>query len=131
MAKEFEILTNKYEDVIVKMTSNVVAGEHITTSNTGDYPTVGFTLVDVPRDKEGTVVIHASKVKAVKTAAQAVKAGQHLWWDKSAKKVTTVAGTTGPGGNKDPYIGVAYRDAGAADTHVYMIFDGRYSFLKT
>ena len=96
-----------------------------TTHSAGDIVQVeesaGFVLTDVAISTKFAAIIRANKVRALK-AAEAIDAGDDIYYDLSAKVVTKVS-------TSNVLIGVALEDAALGDASLLMSFDGRTKTL--
>jgi predicted RecA/RadA family phage recombinase len=118
MAKHLELFSAEY-----KALKDTVAGSAV---SAGDYVNVGgvhgFYLVDGAIGDEITVVIEAEMVKAEKQASLAINAGDLVYYDSAADEVDKT--------DTNVLCGYAVRDALAADTHVYIRWNGLAAHLK-
>jgi predicted RecA/RadA family phage recombinase len=113
---EFEIASERYVDI-----QDTTDGS--TTHSKGALAAINncvcFPLADVAVSSKFAAVLQADKVSALKKT-ETIAAGQKLYWDNAASKVTAVDSTAGL-----PNIGYALEDAASADNTVVMYFDGR------
>ena len=80
---------------------------------------LAFCIADVAVSSKFAAVIQANKAEALK-AAETMSAGQKLYWDNTASKVTVTDTSAGL-----PPIGYVLDDAASGDNTVSMTFDGR------
>jgi predicted RecA/RadA family phage recombinase len=113
---EFEIASKGYVDI-----QDTTDGS--TTYSEGELAAINdcvcFPLSDIAVSTKFAAVLIADKVSALK-AAEAMAAGQKLYWDNSASKVTVTDTTGGL-----PNIGYVLEDAASGDNAVIAYFDGR------
>jgi predicted RecA/RadA family phage recombinase len=118
MAKFLELYSADYVDL-----KDTVAGAAV---DAGDYVNVGgvhgFYLVDGAIGDEIAIVIEAPIVKATKEAALAINAGDVVYYDTAADEIDKT--------DTNVLVGYAVRDALAADTHVFIRWDGLAAQLK-
>lgn len=117
MAKKFELFSKGYKQIQAVAVADLTAGTLVISGST-----IGFTLVDILDTKQYTLITEAEIVKAEK-AAVVIVAGQLLYWDGVAGKVTNVPGTLN-------VIGVAHEAAASGDTHLYMSFNGQMASMS-
>lgn len=113
---EFEIASERYVDIqdTTDGSTTYSKGELIAINDA-----VCFPLSDVAVSSKFAAVLQADKVTALKKA-ETIAAGQKLYWDNSASKVTAVDTSAGL-----PNIGYALEDAASGDNTGVMYFDGR------
>jgi len=113
---EFELASKNYIDI-----QDTTDGS--TTYSKGELAAINnavcFPLSDVAVSTKFAAVLIADKASALKKT-ETIAAGQKLYWDNTASKVTAVDTTAGL-----PNIGYALEDAASADNTVIMYFDGR------
>lgn len=118
MAKELEVMAKDYEEIrYTPSGSALLAGVLVNTGNA-----YGFPVADIADGEEGILVVRCQNVKVAKEAALAVSNGDALYFDTTAREADKT--------NTNVLVGFANKPALAADTHVYMNFDGRAAFLK-
>lgn len=118
MAKHLELMSGTYETLKHTVASAAkVAGDDITLNQA-----FGFFLVDGAVGDEVAIVVKADTVKAAKQAALAINEGDAVYFDTVANEVDKT--------NTNTLCGYCVKPALAADTHVYIAFDGFASFLK-
>lgn len=78
-----------------------------------------FCIADVAVSSKFASCVKCDKVDALKIA-EAMSAGQKVYWDDSESKVTVTDTTAGL-----PNIGYVLNDAESGDNVVTMVFDGR------
>lgn len=117
--KEMELRSSDYEHLIGTAGADLIAGEVTLVEED-----LGFPLVDVANGKQYTSVIKASQVRAEK-AAEAISAGDKLFWDAANSVVTKTSGV-----GLYP-CGSAIEAALLGDTYVLMNFDGRLTVIVT
>ena len=113
--KEMELRSSDYEHVtgLTGSSATIAAGEVTVLENT-----LGFPLCDVAVSTEYTKIVKASQVRA-KKAAEAIDAGDNIFWDVTNNVVTKTS-------NAAHYLcGVAVESALLADTHILINFDGK------
>ena len=119
---EFELASEEYIDI--QSTSGAA-----TTYSEGELADfndcVGFLIADVAVSSKFAAVIQCNKVNALK-AAEAMTAGQRLYWDNSNSYVTVTQPSSGSSA-----IGYVLNDAVSGDNTVTMTFDGRGVFSLT
>ncbi len=113
---EFELASKGYVDI-----QDTTNGS--TTYSEGELVVINdmvvFPLSDVAISTKFAAVLIGNKVSALK-AAEAMAAGQKLYWDNGNSVVTVTDSTGGL-----PNIGYVLEDAASGDNTVYMYFDGR------
>lgn len=112
MAKVFDLQSVNYREANYTAGGTLVAGVFVTQN-----ALYGFLLVDVVSGDLTTLVFNAEKVKAAKTTATAVDAGEKAYYHAGTSTVDNLP-TAGI------LIGHFVRDALAADTHCWVDFDG-------
>ena len=113
---EFELASKDYVDIqdTTDASTTYSEGELL-----ADNDCVCFALSDVAVSTKFTAVLIGNKVSALK-AAEAMAAGQKLYWDDTNSVVTVTDTSAGL-----PNIGYVLEDAASGDTAVIMYFDGR------
>ncbi len=115
MAKIFDLVSKDY------IPATCVAGGALAAGvNTQEADSAGFTLTDVAASGDKyTAILWAAAVRGLKVAAsEVIVAGDKLYWDHSAKKVTATVGSL------TVTIGYALEASANGDTTVLMSFDG-------
>ena len=118
MAKKIEMFFPTYEQSEAVAAAALTAGDVILVAGGKN----GFCLVDVLSGADYSKITKCEKVKAEK-ATGAIGEGVPLYWDDTAKNVTTTA-------TSNTLICYANEAALSADTHVWMNFDGSLAFAK-
>jgi predicted RecA/RadA family phage recombinase len=113
---EFELASREYIDIqnTTDGSTTYSEGELILQNNC-----LAFCLADVAISSKFAAVQQCNKVNALK-AAEAMDAGQKLYWDNSASKVTVTDTSAGL-----PPVGYVLEDAASGDNTVTMSFDAR------
>lgn len=113
---EFELASEQYIDIqdTTGGATTYSEGELILLNNC-----LGFVLTDIAVSTKFAAVIQCEKVNALK-ANETMSAGQKLYWDNAASKVTVTNTSAGL-----PPIGYVLEDAASGDNTVCMAFDGR------
>lgn len=113
---EFELASSEYDDIQDTTDAS-------TTYSEGELALfndcLGFVLSDVAISSKFAAVIRCRAVNALK-AAEAMDAGQKLYWDNGNSVVTVTDTSAGL-----PPVGYVREDAASGDTTVSMVFDGR------
>jgi predicted RecA/RadA family phage recombinase len=113
---EFELASARYVDI-----QDTTDGS--TTYSEGELTAINdvvcFPLSDVAVSTKFAAVLIADKVSALK-AAEAMAAGQKLYWDDGNSVVTVTDTSAGL-----PNIGYVLEDAASGDNTVIAYFDGR------
>ena len=113
---EFELASREYEDLI-----NTTDGS--TTYSEGEMTLhnncLGFVISDVAVSSKYAIVVKCRSVNALK-AAEAMDAGETLYWDNGNSVVTITDTSAGL-----PPIGYVREDAASGDNTVNMVFNGK------
>lgn len=112
--KKFDLRSAEYNEIQAETDGS-------TTHSAGDIVQIeesaGFVLTDVAVSTKFSAIIRANKVRALK-AAEAIDAGDDIYYDLSAGVVTKVT-------TANVKVGVALEDAALADADCLISFDGR------
>lgn len=113
--KEIDLASPEYWEIqsLTDGSTTLSAGEVVKVGNVS-----GFTLTDVAINTLFTLIIKTGKARATK-AAEAITAGDKIFWDDGNKVVTKTDG------GSYPVLGYAVESALLADATVLMTFDGR------
>lgn len=113
---EFELASEEYKDIqnTTDASTTYSEGELILQNDC-----LAFCIADVAVSSKFAAVVQCDRVNALK-ATEAMDAGQKLYWDNTASKVTVTDTSACL-----PPIGYVRLDAASADNTVNMIFDGR------
>lgn len=114
MAKIFDLVSDRYMAANAIAGSNLLAGVNVQVGGLA-----AFTLCDVTSGDLFAAVYNADQVRALKVASsEVITAGDLLYWDNSAKKVTATQGIlTVP-------LGYAIEGSANGDADVLMCFVG-------
>lgn len=110
--KECDLRSADYDFIIATAGGAIATGEVTIVEES-----IGFPLVDVVLNDKVTMIIRASQVRAMK-AAEAIAAGDTIYWDAAANKVTKTSATG------LPIVGVAVEAALLADATALITWDG-------
>jgi hypothetical protein len=115
--KVFDLVSDDYTPAIITAAASALdAGELHQIEEAA-----GFPLEDVASGAKYAAVIKADQVRAIK-AAEAIDAGDDVYYDLSATVVTKVS-------TANVLMGTCLQDAALGDADVLMTFDGRTKTL--